>query len=115
MIGMARNGNGRAMGADEGARQRHADERVDLRLYVLGASVRSVDVVAHVKDICERYLPGRYDLKVIDLYQQPELARADQIIAVPTLLKVAPAPLRRVVGDLSDANSVLHALGIAAA
>lgn len=96
------------------AMQRRAGEKIDLRLYVLGASFRSAAVIARVRDICERYLANRYDLKVIDLYQHPELARADQIIAAPTLLKVAPAPLRRMVGDLSKLNLVLHALGVAA-
>jgi circadian clock protein KaiB len=95
------------------AMQRQAREKIDLRLYVLGASCRSATVIARVMDICERYLADRYDLKVIDLYQHPELARADQIIAAPTLLKAAPAPLRRMVGDLSKLDLVLHALGIA--
>jgi circadian clock protein KaiB len=109
---MALNGNGHDKSTFERAVRRQSDARVGLRLYVLGASVRSVNAVARVKDICERHLAGRYDLKVIDLYQQPGAASADQIIAAPTLVKTAPPPLRRMVGDLSNREAVLHTLGI---
>src|SRR5512146_2235887 len=72
-----------------------------LRLYVTGATPQSVRALANIKRICEEYLDGSYRLDVIDLYQQPQLARAAQIVAAPTLIKQTPLPVRRVLGDLS--------------
>jgi circadian clock protein KaiB len=85
-----------------------------LRLYVAGANPRSTRATAAVKSLCETYLPGRYDLEVIDLYQQPDLAAEDQIVALPTLVKTLPLPLRRLVGDLTDTDRILIALGLPA-
>jgi circadian clock protein KaiB len=75
-----------------------------LRLYVTGISPTSERSLRRLKQICEEHLKGRYDLDVIDIYQRPALARDEQIIATPTLIKVLPAPIRRFVGDLSDAQ-----------
>jgi circadian clock protein KaiB len=83
-----------------------------LRLFVTGMTPRSTDAIARTKAICEEYLEGRYELEVIDIYQQPEAAKGEQIIATPTLIKKLPLPLRRLVGDLSDKQRVLVGLNI---
>lgn len=83
-----------------------------LRLYVTGMTPRSTQAVATIKSVCEEHLAGRYDLEVIDIYQNPVLARDEQIIAAPTLVKKLPAPLRRLIGDLSDTERVLLGLDL---
>jgi circadian clock protein KaiB len=83
-----------------------------LRLYVAGQSTKSVHAIANVKKICEEHLQGRYELQVIDLYQQPQLAQGEQIIAVPTLIKKLPPPLRRIIGDMSSSERVLVGLDL---
>jgi circadian clock protein KaiB len=83
-----------------------------LRLYIAGATPQSVRAIANVKKICEEYLQGRYELEVIDLYQQPQLAHGEQIIALPTLIKKLPPPLRRVIGDMSNTERVLAGLDL---
>jgi circadian clock protein KaiB len=83
-----------------------------LRLYVTGKTPNSLRAIASVREICERHLTGRYHLQVIDIYQQPALAEADQIIAAPTLVKKSPEPVRRVIGDLSDRDRVLAGLDL---
>ena len=83
-----------------------------LHLYITGVTPNSTRAVKNLKDICERHLKGRYELLIIDLYQQPELASRDQIVAAPTLIKNHPQPLRRLVGDLSNQERVLIGLGI---
>ncbi len=83
-----------------------------LRLYVAGMTPRSTRAVETVRTICEEHLQGRYDLEVIDVYQQPTLARGEQIIAVPTLIKKLPLPLRRIIGDMSDQQRVLLGLDL---
>jgi circadian clock protein KaiB len=89
-----------------------AQEPYVLRLYVTGMTPRSTAAFASIKEICEKHLYGRYDLEVIDIYQQPMLAREDQIIAAPTLVKRLPAPQRRMVGNLSQEDRVLEGLGL---
>jgi circadian clock protein KaiB len=84
-----------------------------LRLYVSGSTLKSALAVENIKRICEQYLRNRYDLKVIDIYQQPNLARDEQIVAVPTLIKRLPSPLRRLVGDMSNLKKVLFGLDLA--
>jgi circadian clock protein KaiB len=84
-----------------------------LRLYVSGSTLKSALAVKNIKRICEQYLKNRYDLKVIDIYQQPNLARDEQIVAVPTLIKRLPSPLRRLVGDMSNLRKVLFGLDLA--
>jgi circadian clock protein KaiB len=83
-----------------------------LRLYVSGSTLKSALAVENIKRICEQYLRNRYDLKVIDIYQQPNLARDEQIVAVPTLIKRLPSPLRRLVGDMSNLKKVLFGLDL---
>ena len=87
-------------------------ERYVLRLYVTGMTARSTRAVENVRKICEAHLHGRYDLEVIDIYQQPTLAKGEQIIAAPTLIKKLPLPLRRVIGDLSSTERVLVGLDL---
>ncbi|MES2306523.1 MAG: circadian clock KaiB family protein [Gemmatimonadota bacterium] len=89
-----------------------AGERYLLRLYVTGMTPRSTEAIAMIKSICKEHLEGRYDLEVIDIYQHPQLARDEQIIAVPTLVKLLPAPLRRFIGNLSDKDRVLLGLDL---
>lgn len=84
-----------------------------LRLYVAGQSPRSLRALANIRKICSDLLPGRHDLEVIDLYQQPELAQDAQIVALPTLVKESPAPLRMLIGDLSNTQDVLRDLELA--
>jgi circadian clock protein KaiB len=83
-----------------------------LRLYVAGATPQSTRALVNIKEICEEHLQGRYELEVVDVFVQPAEARAQDIIAVPTLLKKLPAPLRRLVGDLSNRERVLVGLNI---
>jgi circadian clock protein KaiB len=78
-----------------------------LRLYVSGSTSKSALAVENIKRICELHLKNRYDLEVIDIYQQPNLARDEQIVAVPTLVKRSPLPQRRLIGDLSNPKRVL--------
>jgi circadian clock protein KaiB len=87
-------------------------ERYVLRLYVTGSTRRSARAIETMRQICDTYLIGRHELEVIDLYQHPEVAAREQIIAAPTLVKLFPAPLRRVIGDLSDRQRVLSSLGL---
>jgi circadian clock protein KaiB len=84
----------------------------ELRLFVSGLTPRSQRAIDNLHDICERYLAGRHRIEVVDLYQSPGAARDEQIIATPTLLKIQPLPLRRVIGDLSQVDKVLHGLDI---
>ena len=83
-----------------------------LRLYVAGNTPRSTQAIANVKSICDQYLGGRYELEIIDLYQQPLSALADHILAAPTLIKELPPPLRTLVGDMSDTERVLVGLDL---
>ena len=83
-----------------------------LRLYVSGSTLKSARAVENVKRICEERLKDRYNLEVVDVYQQPDLARGDQIVAVPTLIKRLPLPLRRLIGDLSNEENVLLGLDL---
>ena len=83
-----------------------------LRLYVTGTTAGSTRAIQQVRRVCDEHLAGRYDLEVIDIYQLPALAKDDQIIATPTLVKVLPAPLRRLIGDLSNLESVLFGMDI---
>jgi circadian clock protein KaiB len=83
-----------------------------LRLYVTGILPNSVRAVVNIKAICEKYLKGRYELEIIDIYQQPELAQAEEIVAVPLLIKKSPLPQERMVGDLTNIEQVLKGLCI---
>lgn len=81
-------------------------------LYVTGATPRSMRAIGNLRKLCKEYLPGQYELKVVDVYQQPDLARRVQIIAAPTLIKLFPLPLRRFIGDLSNTQNLLAGLEI---
>jgi circadian clock protein KaiB len=83
-----------------------------LRLYVAGTTSKSIRAVANIKEICENSLKNRYDLEVIDIYQQPVLAKGEQIIAAPTLVKQLPVPLRKFIGDMSDTERILVGLDL---
>jgi len=87
-------------------------DRYDLRLYVTGMTPRSTEAVASIKAVCEEHLKGRYDLSIIDIYQHPALVKDEQIIAVPTLVKRLPVPLRHLIGNLSDEERVLLGLDL---
>jgi circadian clock protein KaiB len=84
--------------------------RYELRLYVAGMTPRSARAIANIKEVCSEFLMGRYRLEVIDLFLRPDLAHHEQIIAVPTLIRRLPPPLRRMIGDLSDRERVLIGL-----
>jgi circadian clock protein KaiB len=90
------------------------DEHYKLRLYVAGQTPKSLAAIANLKSICESHLAGRYSVEVIDLIDAPHLAMEDQIIALPTLIRRLPEPLKRIIGDLSKTERVLHGLDIEA-
>ncbi|MEX1275646.1 MAG: circadian clock protein KaiB [Bacteroidota bacterium] len=89
-----------------------AKKKYVLRLYITGLTTRSMRAIANIKEICENHLNGRYDLEVIDIYKNPRLAKGEQIIASPTLIKKLPLPLRRFIGDLSDTERILLGLDL---
>jgi circadian clock protein KaiB len=97
---------------EKAIRQAGKGEHYVLRLYVTGSTPRSAAAITNIRKLCEEHLKGRYDLEVIDIYQQPVLAQGEQIIAAPTLIKKLPFPLRKVVGDLSNENRVLMGLDL---
>lgn len=84
----------------------------NLRLYVAGQTPKSVAALANLTRLCEKHLPGRYSIEVIDLMKDPALAQRDQIVAIPTLIRQLPEPLKRIIGDLSNAEKVLIGLDI---
>jgi circadian clock protein KaiB len=84
----------------------------DLRLYVAGQTPKSVAALANLKKFCEEHLAGKYRIEVIDLVQDPKLARTDQILAIPTLVRRVPAPMRKIIGDLSNNEKVLVGFNI---
>lgn len=83
-----------------------------LRLYVTGATPRSIQAIASIKRICEEHLRGRYSLEVIDVYQKPVLAKGEQILAAPTLIRYLPLPLRRLIGDMANTKRILLGLDV---
>ncbi|HEY6011184.1 MAG TPA: circadian clock KaiB family protein [Nitrospirota bacterium] len=87
-------------------------ERYVLKLYVTGLTPASTRAITNIKKICEEHLQGRYELEVVDIYQQPVLAKGEQIIAAPTLIKKLPLPLRKFIGDLSDSDRILLGLDL---
>ncbi len=96
----------------EQAASSRGTERYVLRLYITGMTPRSTRAVENVRAICEQHLHGRYELEIIDIYQQPTLAKGEQIIAAPTLIKKLPLPLRRVIGDMSSTERLLLGLDL---
>jgi circadian clock protein KaiB len=89
-----------------------ADPKHVLRLYVTGSTLRSTRAIDNLRRVLESELPDRYDLEVVDVYEHPEAAAEHQILAAPTLIKLEPAPVRRVIGDLSDTERVLRGLDL---
>jgi len=89
-----------------------AEPQYFLKLFVTGSTPRSLIAIANLRGICEEHLLGRYELLIVDLYQQPELARDNKLVAAPTLIKCLPEPVRRVIGDMSDTVEVLVGLDI---
>ena len=87
-----------------------AGEKWNLRLYTAGQSPKSLAALDNLKRVCEEHLPGRYSIEVVDLLKNPRLAKDDQIVAIPTLVRKLPEPLRRIVGDLSDTERALVGL-----
>jgi circadian clock protein KaiB len=96
----------------DAARRRDGAREYLLRLYVTGSTPRSARAIRSIKTICEAHLRGRYRLEVIDIYQRPALARDEQIVATPTLVRELPPPIRRLIGDLSDTDRVLVGLDL---
>ena len=92
--------------------KRGRKRRYSLRLYVSGVTPRSLQAIEHIKQLCETHLKGRYDLVVVDMYQQPELAKQEQILAAPTLIKRLPPPLRRFIGDMTKTDRLLAGLDL---
>jgi circadian clock protein KaiB len=84
----------------------------ELRLYVAGQTPRSLTAFANLKQICEEHLKGRYRIQVIDLVEEPQLSKGDQILAIPTLVRKLPVPVRKIIGDLSDTERVLVGLDL---
>ncbi len=96
----------------ERAAARQSRQRYALKLYVAGITPRSAEAIANVTAICEEHLAGRYELEIIDIYQQPVLAKGEQIIAAPTLIKKLPLPLRRLIGNMSQKDRILVGLDL---
>ncbi len=96
----------------EQAATKHHKKGYVLKLYVTGMTPRSIRAISNIKGLCEQHLQGRYDLDVIDIYQQPVLAAGEQIIAAPTLIKKLPLPLRRFIGDMSNTERILLGLDL---
>ena len=94
-------------------RKKSSDEdQYVFRLYVTGASPNSVRAIANTKNICEEHLKKRYNLQIIDVYQQPVIARQENIVALPLLIKIHPLPEKRLIGDMSDMEKVLKCIGL---
>jgi circadian clock protein KaiB len=87
-------------------------ETWELRLYVAGQTPKSLQAFANLKKICEEHLKGEYQIEIIDLLENPKLSKSDQILAIPTLVRRLPPPLRKIIGDLSDTEKVLVGLDI---
>ena len=92
------------------ADSKHA--RYVFRLYVAGNTLKSANTILNLRKVCEEYLKGRYELEIIDIYQQPSAAKADDVIATPTLVKRLPLPIRRIIGDLTEKERILVGLNL---
>jgi circadian clock protein KaiB len=94
------------------ARPASAEQTYELRLYVAGQTPKSVLALANLRQICEKHLHGRYTIEVIDLMENPQLAQGDQILALPTLVRRLPEPIKKIIGDLSNTERVLVGLDL---
>jgi circadian clock protein KaiB len=92
--------------------QANHNEKYVLRLYVTGMTPKSIKAIENIRKICEENLQGRYELEVIDIYQQPAIAKKEEIIAAPTLIKKLPLPLRKFIGDMSNEEKILIGLDL---
>ena len=90
----------------------HSEPKYDLRLFITGATPNSLRAVTNIRSICETHLQGRYSLQIIDVYQDAGLAQKEQLIALPLLIKKFPLPVRKLIGDLSQTEKVIKALGL---
>ena len=99
------------MGAQSG-RESHEHRQWQLRLYVAGQTPKCLAAFANLKRLCEKYMDGNYHIEIIDLLQQPQLAKGDQILAIPTLVRKLPQPVRKIIGDLSNTERVLVGLDL---
>ncbi len=97
---------------DRGTADDNVKETWELRLYVAGQTPKSITAFANLKRICEEHLKGKYTIEVIDLIENPQLAKGDQILAIPTLVRKLPEPMRKIIGDLSDKDKVLVGLDL---
>jgi circadian clock protein KaiB len=100
-----------AKASNTGKRKVEADNW-NLRLYVAGQTPKSIAAFANLKQLCEKHLPGRYQIEIIDLVKQPQMAQSDQIVALPTLVRRLPEPLKRIIGDLSNLERVMVGLDL---
>ncbi len=96
--------------ADDGIPPLNDGTQWDLRLYIAGQTPKSVAALGNLRRLCDELLPGMYQIEVVDLLKHPHLARADQIVAIPTLVRRLPEPIRKIIGDLSNAESVFVGL-----
>lgn len=96
----------------QGSKAKRQEKEWELRLYVAGQTPKSLAAFANLKKICEEHLAGEYHIEIIDLLKQPQLASGDQILAIPTLVRKLPAPIRKIIGDLSNTERVLVGLDI---
>lgn len=94
------------------ARKSQAEPEMELRLYVAGQTPKSVTALANLKRFCQEHVPGRFHIQVIDLLKKPQLASGDQILAVPTLVRHLPTPMRKIIGDLSNRDKLLIGLDL---
>jgi circadian clock protein KaiB len=99
-------------GGEEDRKGPESEGRYELRLYVAGQTPRSMEAFSNLKKICEEHLKGRYAIEVIDLLENPRLAKGDQILAVPTLVRRLPEPVRKIIGTLADTEKVLVGLDL---
>jgi circadian clock protein KaiB len=100
------------MDKTKNSRPRSSKKALELRLYVAGQTPKSVAAFANLKKICDEHLPGQYEIEVIDLLKQPQLAAGDQILAIPTLVRKLPEPMKKIIGDLSNTERVLVGLDL---
>ncbi len=98
----------------EAAMETRSKERYVLRLYVTGMTPKSISAIENVRKLCEQYLAGRYELEIVDIYQQPTAAKDEQLIAAPTLIKKLPLPLRKFIGDMSNKEKIIVGLDVVA-
>ncbi len=106
------NRNDHAMQQPESHPTQGGMEYYNFNLYISGHTLRSIQAISSIQSICEKYLKERYTLRIVDVYQQPQLIQSERITAIPTLIKFHPLPLQRVVGDLTDVENVLNSLGL---